>query len=386
MLERIDPEIVVVSEAEDGETAFESALKTKPDILFVDIRMPFLNGLELIEKLVNILIDSIIIIITGHDEFEYARKAVSLQVFEYLLKPVQEEDLINTLSKAKDTLSLKRKKDRYLNWAAQHIQEQKTVFIAQFLIDWLSGDLSDTEIADSTQFLGISLPVNPIILGIRLEGKINSYEKLQKGYTLVLFYSVLSILKEYFGKDSLCAIDKRDTIIALLELPMQNLKALLPTIETAIEETTHQNALIAWAQPSPGHGGRGHTLQEAYEKVLADLNKKSRFQPFVLLALKYIDKNYLYPELSLEEVAQEIEISPGYLSKLLKQATGHSFVEYLNRVRIQHALQLMENPAMKMYEIAEKVGYRSQHYFSRIFKQILGISPMDYKNGGLKQE
>jgi two-component system response regulator YesN len=80
-------------------------------------------------------------------------------------------------------------------------------------------------------------------------------------------------------------------------------------------------------------------------------------------------------------VADHMQVSPTYLSKLLKHETGASFVDYLTQVRIKKAIQLMNDPAEKIYEIAEKVGYSNQHYFSTAFKKVLGFSPMEYRRG-----
>lgn len=382
VLERLDSEIEVVAEAGDGEAALALAEETIPDILFIDIRMPFLNGLELIEKLSALLHDWIIIIVSGHDEFEYARKAVSLKVFEYLLKPVQEDEIKRTLEHAKNELVQQRETNRYINWAREKITEHRSILQEQFILEWLSSSLSKTDIEDCSKFLGLTLPEKAVVLAIRLEGKVLSVGSLQAGYRTILIYSVQSIIQEQLGKDIICVIDKDDTIITLYPGDLQILQDKIPTIEAAIEETTHQHPIIA-VVPSGNHRKEGHrTIQEAYEEALSELTRKGNYQTFVLLAQGYIEKNYQYPDLSLEETASELEISPGYLSRLLKQATGYSFVEYVNRIRIQHALQLLTDPAIKIYEIAEKVGYRSQHYFSRAFKQILGISPIEYRKGG----
>ena len=77
--------IEVVGEAEDGEIALVQTKKLNPDLIFLDICMPFLNGLKLIEKLNEPDRNCIIIIITGHDEFEYMHEALKLKVFDYLL-------------------------------------------------------------------------------------------------------------------------------------------------------------------------------------------------------------------------------------------------------------------------------------------------------------
>jgi two-component system response regulator YesN len=103
---------------------------------------------------------------------------------------------------------------------------------------------------------------------------------------------------------------------------------------------------------------------------------------FVLRAQNYIDANYGKPALTLEDVAGAVQVSPGYLSRLLKRETGFSFVDYLTRVRINKAIHLMADPAIKVYEAAEAVGYQSQHYFSRAFKRVFGRSPVEYRKGG----
>ena len=102
----------------------------------------------------------------------------------------------------------------------------------------------------------------------------------------------------------------------------------------------------------------------------------------MVLAQTFIDCHYSEPNLSLEEVAAAAQISPGYLSRLLKHETGFSFVDYLTRVRITKAVQIMNDPAVKVYEVAEAVGYQSQHYFSRAFKRVFGRSPVEYRKGG----
>ena len=79
-IEQIRPDMQVVAEAEDGETALALVQKEKPDILMIDVRMPFLNGLDLIQKINEVWRDCVIIVVSGHDEFEYAQRALTLGV------------------------------------------------------------------------------------------------------------------------------------------------------------------------------------------------------------------------------------------------------------------------------------------------------------------
>lgn len=123
-------------------------------------------------------------------------------------------------------------------------------------------------------------------------------------------------------------------------------------------------------------------IPTVYNKLIEDINKKGNNMPIISLAEKYIEENYHKIELSLQEVAHSIGISPNYLSRLLKQAEGYSFTEFLTMVRVKKAIKLMDNPNLKLYEIAEKVGYNTQHYFSTAFKNVLGVSPTEYRKQG----
>lgn len=96
-------------------------------------------------------------------------------------------------------------------------------------------------------------------------------------------------------------------------------------------------------------------------------------------AQNYILANYAQP-LSLTLVADELGISPNYLSSLFHKEMGESYIKYVTRVRIEHAIQLMkENPQIKIYDIVERVGYVSVKHFSYVFKQNKGMSPSEYQ-------
>ncbi len=383
LIERIDPETQVVAEAEDGEAALEQARETAPDVLFIDIRMPFINGLELAERLGALGRDWIVIVVTGHDEFEYARKALSLKVFDFLLKPVTEEQIRKTLDRAKAELSMRREADKYVAWARERLAENMDALRESFLRDWISGALSLTEIQESASFLSLGLPGSPAVTVIHVVERVMSVGNLKEGYRRLMTYAVKSIVEDAFAGAALVVIDGSENIVALSEADDATIAAAAETIERAVEESTHQAPLIATVRSgSDGTAAPGRSVSEAYEDAAAEVARRGSYEAFVLLAQSYIEKHCANPELSLEETAAEIQISPGYLSRLMKQSTGFSFVEYLTRARINKALRLMADPTVKVFEVADRVGYRSQHYFSRAFRKVLGVSPTEYKKGG----
>lgn len=95
-------------------------------------------------------------------------------------------------------------------------------------------------------------------------------------------------------------------------------------------------------------------------------------------ALEYVHHHYS-EELSLKQIADLAGLSENYFSSLFKQEMGENLITYINRVRIQYAKEMLRSGTMKVYEIAEKVGYRNTTYFSTMFKKITGMSVSEYK-------
>jgi len=96
--------VTIVGEAQNGADAYEQVLRLKPDIVITDIRMPSLEGLDLVEKLQSVRLRPEVIVITGFQEFEYAQRALRLGVCDLVLKPIKNEELIAAVQKAIDHL------------------------------------------------------------------------------------------------------------------------------------------------------------------------------------------------------------------------------------------------------------------------------------------
>lgn len=94
---------------------------------------------------------------------------------------------------------------------------------------------------------------------------------------------------------------------------------------------------------------------------------------------QYVEARYSESSLSLSEVAANLFLSPHYLRQLFRQETGSSFVEYVSEVRMQRALQLLRDPTLKIQDIAEKVGFEEQRYFSSCFKKYCQMTPTEYR-------
>ena len=110
------------------------------------------------------------------------------------------------------------------------------------------------------------------------------------------------------------------------------------------------------------------------------VGKQSKSQ--LAAAIKYVDEHYGDSNLSLNEVAKEVNISPSYLSAMFSRENKTTFVEYMTSRRMEHAKHMLLSTSEKAQVIAEKVGYKDPHYFSYIFKKTYGISPKEFRAKG----
>ena len=115
--------------------------------------------------------------------------------------------------------------------------------------------------------------------------------------------------------------------------------------------------------------------REEPENPEEDIEQGNRF---VTDAVEYIKEHYA-EDISLQSVAEKVGISGGYLSTLFSQNLNCKFIDYLNQVRIDRACVYLEQNFLKTYEIAYRVGFRDEKYFSRVFKKVKGLSPKEYR-------
>lgn len=107
--------------------------------------------------------------------------------------------------------------------------------------------------------------------------------------------------------------------------------------------------------------------------------KKGDKSKYVLEAMEYISRHYNEPDISVGTVAKSLNISEGYLSHTFKKETDYTLLNYLTRYRIHKAMELLKDCRVKIYEVAEQVGYRDIAYFSATFKKFTGVSPSEYQ-------
>lgn len=233
----LNMDCTIVGEAGDGLEGLKLIKECKPDLVIADIKMPFMSGIEMIEEALKFC-SFHSIILTSYSEFEYAKQAISLKVFEYLLKPVDEEKLISIIEAVKD-----------------EINRQKVVG--------------------------------------------NIIEKTMDG-----------------------------TDMKLVDLDIYVF---------------------------PG----------------------SKINYYVNEALNKIKYNYS-DKISIESIAESLGVSPSYLSRKFKEETSQTFLDILNKYRVQKAIELLKTGKYRVSEISDMTGFSEYKHFCNVFKKYTKMSPTEF--------
>lgn len=372
--------IEIVGQAEDGEIALEIIKENRPDIILLDINMPFLNGLDLLQNLQEIGNNGIVIIISGYDDFSYAQKALQFNVFDYILKPVSKKNIEEIIIKVTNKLIERGKENNYLEWVKRQLAENKEVLQKTFFSEWFNNKLSDEQVLKEMSFFDIEFGRNIGIMVIKIVEKLNVEVSVRNWSVELLEFAIANILNDGFKDLELKYIfndDKKNIILVSKINDMGWWISIAKKIQREIYKYLKCNVLIEQASVF----NDVFKIKDEYMKIMNSVNEKKKCSSMVLLAIKYIEDNYYSNELNINYISSKLEVTSSYLSKLLKKETGLSFIDYLTKIRIEKAMYMMEDPAVKIYDVAELVGYSNQHYFCRAFKKVVGVSPTEYKRG-----
>ncbi|MDR2363745.1 MAG: response regulator [Spirochaetaceae bacterium] len=142
----------------NGFEALELAERIRPDVVMTDINMPFMDGLTLADRLLLALPDTKVLIISGYDDFEYARKALRLQVYDYIIKPITPGEFKTALTKLKQTMDAERENRRDLEHIKKQLAETIPLLRERFLAHLIEGKLDRNSILERLAYFDLPLP------------------------------------------------------------------------------------------------------------------------------------------------------------------------------------------------------------------------------------
>lgn len=333
MLKRIGKDYELVGSASDGQMALELIENVHPDVVFVDIRMPGLSGLEVIEHFYKKYPDMIFVLVSAYKEFEYARKGMELGVHSYLDKPVTMDKLRNTLEKIDEEFQ-----ERPDNTDVEHQRVIQDLRLSINAIVELINDSSTENWEEEVQRIQLLLK----------KANYNLSEYKEESYKLTMAASAAFYEKwKQYEHD--------------FNFPLFNNIEELQTIE----EVDEYVFLI---------------LQRIFEKI--SVRKIGSSHRVITQILDYINQNYSQ-DFGLNEMAEMVHMNHAYLSILFKDEVGISFVRYLTQIRMAHAKELLLK-GEKVQDVSVAVGYNNYRYFCNIFKKEEGVTPMQFKGGARK--
>ncbi|OXM83615.1 response regulator transcription factor [Paenibacillus rigui] len=323
----------VVGEAEDGREALELVTALQPSLLITDISMPVMDGLELITELKQGTAPMETIVISGYDDFDYVQHALRHGVSDYLLKPIKPEQVIRMLERVA------------AKWQAEQ-QAARTRSDCLPVCRSLAVELAERLWTLNEEGIASGLEA------VHRQAAELAGSSYQPG---PFYFDLLSFLKEELVRLSGGGIVPSDVPVSHREEP--------PVPETA-----------------PEHAQAG--LIDAFVLQTAEAIRQSRnwgYQKTISRGVQFLQERFADEHLTLQTVAEYVDMSPSYFSRVFKELVGVGFIQYLIHLRLEKAKELLGDPGAKTYEVAFKVGYGDYPHFAKAFKKRFGLSPSEYK-------
>lgn len=369
----------VVAEADNGVKALQEYEKHKPDIVITDIMMNNSDGLDFITTIREKDRYTEIIILTGYENFNFAKTALENEVGAYILKPIRNEVIIKYVESAVSKL---RKKQREIQIRDEHIEN----------VQWTKlMELFDTPEIVYERILDICRESN-IVLGQKYYSvAIIDYaaENIDNEAYRILMetikYSANVNKVRFFWKETegrrviLLALCNEENDYERFEnmisvIVQQYKKYTDNSIQTAISGVFRNVNMIMRAYNSAVNKLKAE-MKEHEDN--ADEKVQQKHLAVVEKALQYIKENY--SDVNVESLAAELFVSKRTLMRKFKQETGKTVGEFITETRIQAAVELVKRGEYKMVEVAHRVGYSDLKHFYETFKKVTGHSPKFYK-------
>ncbi len=379
------PDIEIVGMAEDGIELKSLIESLKPDMAIVDIRMPGLTGLEVIELLKSKGCNTHFLVNTAHSDFEYVKSALNMKADGYLVKPGRREESIEVISnmfKAVKKEKLDQEKDEELKTA---LQITIPTFESELLLSIFTEHPNKEEFNKYCEINKVKFEQGCIVTMLTT----SKYEKMDIRKLNQTLSNLLEGVCEF-----LSTCNDQYLIIMLIipeEIESNRVKTWCGEIAQLIadEMGKEANTNLQYGLGNIYHEFTDMKLSysESLRELVSQENKNDflnesteKIDKYIGMAKNYICQNYK-EDISLDDCANEVGISPFYLSHIFRDTTGQTFVEYLSVVKIDKAKHLCSDKTLSIKEIAAQCGYSNITYFYRVFKKATGVTIGEYRKG-----
>ncbi|MBP5695394.1 MAG: response regulator [Treponema sp.] len=448
-------EDISILEARNGEEAFTICTSEFPDLLITDIRMPGTDGVALMEKISALAKKPYMIVLSGYDDFSYAKAAITSGALAYVLKPVDREEFISAVNKGIQLAKESRKKmnESLMQEIANNSDSNPLSFPreqfpgglyciainghkARETLNRITGSspcffLSENsicrffiipcealeKITSSDELSNMYTGISPLYSAPEAQSNLKkiktqaqeallscyfpqkhcgifkfsdeqagenfgdieaNWEKCISFVELHDFESVLKCIKSLFDFSGMKDGQKSARLLYLYEKILEGLfrrylsisqnDAYLHSKEVMIERLFRSASVEEWKS----------FVTDYVIYLAAIFNKQNGGTPFVTKAIEYMEKNFTNPDISMATVSNYVSANYTWFSEKFKEQTGSSFNEYLKKLRINKAKELLELGIYKVYEVSQKCGYRDSKHFIKSFHATTGLKPSEW--------
>lgn len=355
----LDSEVVYT--ATNGNDALEYLKENLVDILITDIRMPGVDGIGLARYIYESKIPTKVIFLTSYPSFEYMKSGMNYGIDAYVLKDDYMDELEPVIKKVISKFPYHNKVlNKYVNLFILRRGSQKDK--EEFLSLWKNSEYICMLIKlDTDNRFDFSQAVTEIV-----ENNFNGTDVIVNDLSVFEYFCLLPAdLNDLNEKCEKTVSDIENECQANCKIGISNkcgdilnLHEKLIEIDDAINNISISGVMY-------------------FKNIISnDLIKK---------AVNVIERHYGEP-ISLSWVANKVGVSASYLSRKFNDEEGCTITEFINRLRINNAVRLLQSTDMPVYELSEKVGIVDPAYFTNIFKKYVGISPQKYKKELKKNE
>lgn len=491
----------VAGAASSGFAACEVLEREAVDILVTDIRMPNMSGIELAKRAREKRRDVRVIFVSGHRDFQYAKQAMELHAHGYVLKPMDDKELVEALRGVIDDLDADRRQREREETFRQLVPIARNEYLLRLLENAPDAAADEGALSGACRLDGLRWPARVALVEIDdYSWKLNPYAEPERKRLLGRYRETLSGFLRERGIGDCCRIGEHRVALLLgADAGNESIEPLIRRIAEAYPFTITAGIGRAAGNPSelhvsyreaalaldrkmlrgksrlivyeeePGEDAANlHGLDERLEALLRAMagydlvgihdglsdvfamasrfGSKLTIQRFAMYAVMKLSefmrgmgedlyqllglefrnldrmlqfetiaeieswlrgkafelsetlhgkrqsknaklvqevvafvRERLHESVTLREAAERFSFSPNHLGVLFKEETGSNFSDYVIQLRMETAQRLLADTRLKIYEVADRVGYRYLPYFSRQFKETTGMTPLEYR-------
>lgn len=383
-IEHSKVEIGEIFECSNGIEAVKTALLEQPDICILDIKMPGLTGLEAMEQIRAVNKSCKVIFSTAYSYFDYAVKALQAGALDFMVKPVKKEKLIQVVNKAIDELDAERNQEAYQS----KITDLTYVLEKRILRELIMGQ-TDEETLWFFDAMGIKEAYGCIFF-VRFQREISEEEKARlskllrgdltaAGYTHLLYVHRKSIDCMIFSKTKELTEDTGEHAKSIFIYALESMQ--IPHrigVGSWEEDLMQMEFSYLCAKEAVGEYVTAEKREEIMVVEPDPGDDKKAVPSEITFICNYINENYS-EKITLNAIADSVGFSKYYISRLFKQHMGVTIIDYLIKVRLDKAKELLGKGEYSIKQISFMIGYSDPNYFTWSFKKYLGISPIKYR-------